>query len=80
MRTLAFQGLGRAIAVEDQRRSPRRWTPVLWLQQFLCAASRNGHQMILKTDRDRLFLECRHCFRETPGWEIAKQRPRVRFR
>jgi hypothetical protein len=36
--------------------------------------------MILKTDRDRLFLECRHCFRETPGWEVAKQRPRVRFR
>jgi hypothetical protein len=79
MRTLAFQGLGRAVAIEDQRRSTRRWTPVMWLQQFLCAARPDGHQMILKTDRDRLFLVCRNCFRETPGWEVAKRRPRVRF-
>jgi hypothetical protein len=79
MRTLAFQGLGRAVTVEAQRLTGRRWTPVLWLQQILCGASRRGHQMILKTDRDRLFLVCRECFRETPGWQVAGRPPRVRF-
>jgi len=79
MRTLAFQGLGRAVTAEDQRLAERRWTPVLWLQQFLCGTSRHGHQMILKTDKDRLFLVCRECFRETPGWAVDGRRPRVRF-
>jgi hypothetical protein len=79
MRTLAFQGLGRAVTVEEPRPAGRRWAPVLRLQQFLCGASRGGHQMILKTDRDRLFLVCRACFRETPGWQVDGRRPRVRF-
>jgi hypothetical protein len=35
--------------------------------------------MILSTDRDRLFLVCRECLRETPGWQVAARRPRVRF-
>ena len=79
MRTLAFQGLGRAVTAEAPRLEGRRRTPVLWLQQFLCGTSRQGHQMILKTDRDRLFLVCRECLRETPGWEVDGRRPRVRF-
>jgi hypothetical protein len=79
MSTLAFQGLGRAVAIEQQGASRRRRTPVLWLQQLLCGVSRSGHQMILQTDQDRLFLVCRECFRETPGWEVAGRRPRVRF-
>lgn len=79
MRTLAFQGLGRAITMEHPGIQRRRWAPVLRLQQLLCGASRGGHQMILQTDRDRLFLVCRECLRETPGWEIAGRRPRVRF-
>ena len=35
--------------------------------------------MILSTERDRLFLVCRECLRETPGWQVAGRRPRVRF-
>jgi hypothetical protein len=80
MRTLAFQGLGHAVSIEAERVAPRRWTALLRLQQFLCGMSRRGHQMILTTDRQRLFLVCRECLRETPGWQVAQQaRPRVRF-
>jgi len=81
MRTLAFQGLGRAVTLEEQALPDhaRGGTALARLRQFLCGISRRGHQMILSTDRDRLFLVCRECLRETPGWHVAARRPRVRF-
>lgn len=80
MRTLAFQGLGRAVTFEAQASYDRpRGTVLARVRQFLCGISRRGHQMILTTDRDRLFLVCRECLRETPGWQVAGRPPRVRF-
>ena len=80
MRTLAFQGLGRAVTFDAQAPADRRrGTLLARARQFFCGISRRGHQMILSTDRDRLFLVCRECLRETPGWQVAARRPRVRF-
>jgi hypothetical protein len=80
MRTLAFQGLGRAVTVDEAVAPDERGrTALARVRQFFCGISRAGHQMILTTDRDRLFLVCRECLRETPGWQVAGRRPRVRF-
>jgi len=80
MRTLAFQGLGRAVTFEEQVPLERpRGTMLARVRQFLGGVSRRGHQMILTTERDRLFLVCRECLRETPGWQVAGRPPRVRF-
>lgn len=76
MATLAFEGLGPAAALAAPHASrPRRRLSQVLAQTF-CGWGKSGHEMILKTDGTRLYLHCRHCFRETPGWEI--ERPRTR--
>lgn len=37
------------------------------------------HSDLLKITRDRLFLLCQTCGRETPGWEFTEAPPRLRF-
>jgi hypothetical protein len=75
MGTLAYRGLGRIVDIEV--RTPRSWLIRLLapVQQMLCGLSRNGHEMILKTDGRRLYLLCRHCFHETEGWTLDPSLP-----
>ena len=51
--------------------------------QAVCAL--HGHESLLQLERDRVWLRCAACGRETPGWNvenrlIARQPPRNRFR
>ncbi len=52
----------------------------LWkrIQFLLC--SLHGHDPLLHYDQNRVFLRCASCGYETPGWELDKRRPRIRFR
>jgi hypothetical protein len=68
MDTLAYQGLGSAMAQEVAH--VERPGPLVRVGQLLCGWSRDGHQMILARDRRRLFLVCSRCLHETPGWTI----------
>jgi hypothetical protein len=51
---------------------------LLKLRQSLCGI--HGHDSLLHFEQDRMFLRCTSCGHETPGWEIGKDQPDVRFR
>lgn len=34
-----------------------------------------GHDDLIRRSAGRLFLQCQHCGRETPGWTIGTLRP-----
>jgi hypothetical protein len=72
MTTIAYQGLGPAAALTDH--APRATRPGLLqsLGQAWCGWSRTGHEMLLKTEGTRLYLQCRNCFHETPGWSVGE--------
>ncbi len=71
MTSLTFQGLWRTLPPEDMTLAePPAFG--LRLSQFLCGLRRDGHQMILKTEGRRMYLVCRDCLRETPGWSTGK--------
>jgi len=42
------------------------------LRKGLCALS--GHDYLLKTAGNRMFLQCPDCGRETPGWRVGRTR------
>ena len=46
-------------------------TPLLWVRHVLCGLS--GHEYMLQTARQRLFLRCLHCGRESIGWTLDDQ-------
>jgi hypothetical protein len=79
MASLTFQGLWRSLPAEDTRLPERPRTLGLRVSQLLCGLQGGGHQMILKRDDRRLYLVCRMCLRETPGWSIDGRGPRPRF-
>jgi hypothetical protein len=78
MATLAFEGLGPAAAIDHGREHVARKGFVQALAQAVCGWSHSGHEMILKTEGTRLYLQCRHCFHETQGWEIERRPHRAR--
>ena len=80
MASLTFQGLWRSLPAEDTQLPVRPRTLGLRLAQALCGFTGDGHQMILKRDDRRLYLVCRKCLRETPGWSMDGRGPRTRFR
>jgi hypothetical protein len=63
--------------VSVQARAPRAVPLELRVRQWLCA-TRRGHDFIMGIDGPRMYLICRHCFHETPGWEVTARPPRSR--
>jgi hypothetical protein len=51
----------------------------LWVQVEQAMCGLHGHDTLLHFDENRIFLRCASCGHETPGWEIGKARPQVRF-
>ncbi len=49
-----------------------------WLAQTYCGLF--GHDPVLQFENDRMYLRCTSCGHDSPGWEIGKRRPRLRFR
>jgi hypothetical protein len=50
-----------------------------WVRQTYCGL--HGHDNMLHFERDRLFLQCVSCGRQTPGWELNETpRPVVTVR
>jgi len=49
-----------------------------WLQQAYCGL--HGHDSLMHFEKDRMFLLCASCGRETPGWELTVPRPLVSVR
>ena len=47
----------------------------LLIRQKICALL--GHEQFLQLERHRMFLRCLSCGRETPGWDIGRNPPRV---
>jgi hypothetical protein len=47
------------------------------VQHAFC--SLRGHDNLLHFDHNRMFLRCATCGYETPGWQIDRTRPRLRF-
>jgi hypothetical protein len=47
------------------------------VRRTLCGL--RGHDTLLSFEKSRVRLTCTACGYETPGWEIAAERPRVRF-
>ena len=48
----------------------RRWRALRrTLTRVLCAV--HGHDLVLQTTRDRMFLSCLSCGHETPGWQVT---------
>jgi hypothetical protein len=45
------------------------------VRQMFCGM--HGHDNLLQFERDRLFLRCVSCGRETPGWELTETPPTV---
>ena len=43
-----------------------------WIRRAACAL--RGHDMWLRREHDRIFLECLGCGHQTPGWHIAVRR------
>jgi hypothetical protein len=41
-----------------------------WLRQTYCGFF--GHDALLQFNKDRIFLQCVSCGRESPGWELGK--------
>ena len=82
-RTVGWFNLGpfrRSADTEDHRApahalAPRAVPMELRIRQWFCAAL-GGHHFILGIDRKRMYLICRECFHETPGWELAARPPR----
>jgi hypothetical protein len=72
MATIAFQGLGPAAALVEAPARPARRGVLLTVSQALCGWRRSGHEMLLRTEGPRLYLQCRHCLRETPGWSMSE--------
>jgi len=75
MATLAFEGLGPAATIDHEQHHAKRGFAQAVSEAF-CGWRRSGHEMLLKTEGTRLYLQCRHCFHETPGWEIERRGPR----
>ena len=47
-----------------------------WLRQAYCGL--HGHDNLMQFEKDRMFLQCVSCGRETPGWELTEAPPQVR--
>jgi len=58
-------------------------TPGLWaravghVQAAVCGL--HGHDPMLQFEQGRMFLRCVSCGYESPGWNTAERRPRLRF-
>ena len=63
-----------AVEMSPGRAFARAWKRV---QHALC--SLHGHDPLLHYDQNRIYLRCASCGHETPGWELDKRRPRIRF-
>jgi hypothetical protein len=72
MAAIAYQGLGPAAALADRSPRPTRRGVLHALGQVWCGWSRGGHEMIIRTEGTRMYLECRNCLRETPGWSTSE--------
>ncbi len=48
------------------------------VRQVFCGL--HGHDNLLQFERDRMFLRCVSCGRETPGWELNEAPPNVAVR
>jgi hypothetical protein len=51
---------------------------VWWLRQAVCAL--HGHDNLMQFEKDRMFLECVSCGRQSPGWALTEVPPPVRVR
>ena len=43
--------------------------PVVWLKQIICAL--RGHDYLVHSAPQRMFLRCTWCDHETPGWHVG---------
>lgn len=50
-----------------------------WSRMRLVLCRARGHHMVLRFERDRLFLHCEDCGADSPGWQIDVD-PRFRTR
>jgi hypothetical protein len=73
-REVVTQGIGTAAVETSGRAFARMWKRV---QHALC--SLHGHDTLLHYDQNRICLRCASCGYETPGWELDRRRPRIRF-
>lgn len=39
----------------------------------------HGHDPMLQFEQGRMFLRCASCGYQSPGWDTAERRPRLRF-
>ena len=51
---------------------------VEWMRQTFCGL--HGHDILLRFEKDRMFLKCVSCGHESPGWEITGTPPGARVR
>jgi hypothetical protein len=50
-----------------------------WLRQAFCGLG--GHDNLMHFEKDRMYLRCVSCGRETPGWELSElPKPTMRLR
>jgi hypothetical protein len=50
-----------------------------WQRVHHAICGLHGHDPLLQFDNNRVFLRCASCGYETPGWDVGKNRPRLRF-
>ncbi|HSK08147.1 MAG TPA: hypothetical protein VK911_01115 [Vicinamibacterales bacterium] len=49
-----------------------------WVQQGMCGL--HGHDLLLQYERNRIYLRCTSCGRETPGWDVSRAPLSARLR
>ncbi|HEY7005505.1 MAG TPA: hypothetical protein VH392_03400 [Sphingomicrobium sp.] len=45
---------------------------------FCCGLQ--GHDMLMRFEEKRVFLQCASCGHESPGWSVAETRPKTALR
>jgi hypothetical protein len=46
--------------------------------EFCCGLQ--GHDMLMRFEQKRVYLQCASCGHESPGWEVADTRPKAALR
>jgi hypothetical protein len=46
--------------------------------EFCCGLQ--GHDMLMRFEQKRVYLQCASCGHESPGWEVAATRPKAALR
>ena len=64
-----------AEATEASRQVGAGTRALEWMRQAYCGL--HGHDNLMQFGKDRMFLQCVSCGRETPGWLLTETPPRI---